>query len=365
MSMCVVILVDLLWANVHPKPVELGSAAAAAAFASIGASLHVLLAFGFLASVEYTFSVGMVLQFSATLPWILVQQLGTDFVVATGRSPARFQILAWITVMILGTLVTIYPTLRESPLFVIGVASSPRLIVTMVLLLAALSDVGNSSSNMAKKQRTDDDSYSVALPRAARFALFACNGSVGEALNDMATDLKIRKALSGGDTTLTIAYNIAVMLSMCGGFISESLAGGEGARRIFSGLWGACQFFRSCGMEFLTPDQTWLMFVFVFGDKFTGPLGQAAIDTALLSVMRRGRSKSDGEGWPRMPANALWTLRTAAERLERPLCQLILLRFEAGSAPLWVPITFALIAVSFVQFTLRPGDESSTKSKNA
>merc|ERR1711957_820606 len=104
-------------------------------------------------------------------------------------------------------------------------------------------------------------------------------------------------------------------------------------------------------MELLTPDKTWLMFVFVFADKFTGPLGQAAIDTALLTLMRQSREAGIGKGWPRMPANALWTLRTAAERLERPMCQLLLLRFGAGNAPVWVPITFATVAVLFVEHT--------------
>merc|ERR1711957_467430 len=119
----------------------------------------------------------------------------------------------------------------------------------------ALSGANSASVDERKSKidRSGEDSYTVPLPCAAHFALFACNGSIGEALNDMATDLKIRSALSSGDTTLTVSYNIAVILSMSGGFASESLSSTVGARRLFAALWGVCQFLRSFGMELLTP----------------------------------------------------------------------------------------------------------------
>jgi len=354
MSMCLVIVVDLVWANLHPSPVAVHIAAVAAGVAAVSHMLHLMLAFGVLSWPSYSFNVAMSLQFSTGLPWILVSQFGTAFVVGTGRSPARFQMLAWITVMVLGTVVTLYPTMRNSQLFVIGVASAPRVLICMKLLWVTVMKAGKlSCSREEKVSGGENDNFTVGLPSAARFAVFACNGSTGEALNDMATDLKIRTALSTGDTELTVTYNAAVVLSMLAGFVSETLAAGQGARRIFAALWGLCQVFRSLGMELLTPDRTWLMFVFVFCDKFTGPLGQAAIDTALLALMRRSQDSANENGWPRIPANALWTLRTAAERLERPTCQLLLLRFGTDNAPPWLPILFAIVAVCFVQFTLR------------
>eukprot|EP00931_Biecheleriopsis_adriatica_P073539 TRINITY_DN47800_c0_g1_i1.p1 TRINITY_DN47800_c0_g1~~TRINITY_DN47800_c0_g1_i1.p1 ORF type:complete len:432 (-),score=54.62 TRINITY_DN47800_c0_g1_i1:127-1353(-) len=361
MSMCVLILLDLVWANVHPRPLGLGSTAAAAALSGIAFMTHLLLAYGVLRVVEYSFNVGMALQLVTAVPWIFVQQLGTAFVVSSGRSPARFQMLAWITVMILGTLVTMYPTLRQNTLFVVGVASSPRLIVAAVLFCARLLGPASTGAKSVKEKGDGNDSYSIALPRAFGFTLFACNGTLGEAINDMATELTIRGALKSGETSLTIAYNIAVILSMCAGFVSDSMASSDGARRIFSLCWAGCQVFRSCSMHLLSSDHIWLMFAFVFGDKFTGPLGQSAIDTALLKVMQRGRDESTGKAWPRIPANAMWTLRTATERLERPLCQLVLLRFGAGNAPPWLPITLTLLSVSLVQFTLRSGSDEGKK----
>mmetsp|Transcript_109334 Transcript_109334/g.310010 ORF Transcript_109334/g.310010 Transcript_109334/m.310010 type:complete len:153 (-) Transcript_109334:159-617(-) len=143
---------------------------------------------------------------------------------------------------------------------------------------------------------------------------------------------------------------------MCGGYLSERAASGPGARRAFASLWGLCQLCRGLGMRHLTPERTWLMFTFVFFDKFTGPLGQAAIDTALLALLRRDSGGASPPGWPRMPANAVWTLRTAAERLERPLCQLLLLQLGIPRAPAALPVCAAGVSVAFVWTTLRAGD---------
>merc|ERR1712196_573690 len=141
--------------------------------------------------------------------------------------------------------------------------------------------------------------------------------------NDMVTDLQIRNALSIGDITLTISYNVAVMISMlCGLMFETKLASSPTARRFFVILWGLCQTIRACGMQYLAADRIGLIFFFVFFDKFTGPLGQASIDGALLLLLREPRA-SRSSGWlrQRIPANGMWTVRTAAERLERPLCQ--------------------------------------------
>lgn len=359
-AMCIIVLLDLAWTNTHPQAFSLLQVAAAAGLSVCCHFLHLLLAFGVFVGA-YSYTTAMALQFGTGLPWIFVSQVGTEFVVATGRSPARFQILAWITVMFLGTMVTVYPAMRESTWLVIAIAGLPRLVVCLALVWEA--SVGVVQRGEAA-EASGDSSYSVALPRAARFAVFACNGSTGEALNDMATDLKIRRALTAGDTQMTVTYNLAVVLSMFGGYVSESFAAGkEGPRRMFSVLWFCSQVFRSVGMDFLTPDRNWLMFTFVFMDKFTGPLGQAAIDTALLAVMRRGRDEGRGSSpGPRLPANALWTVRTAAERLERPACQLLLLTLQVDRAPVWLPVSAALVATAFVQFTLRPAAEAKKLS---
>eukprot|EP00933_Yihiella_yeosuensis_P003522 TRINITY_DN10644_c3_g1_i1.p1 TRINITY_DN10644_c3_g1~~TRINITY_DN10644_c3_g1_i1.p1 ORF type:complete len:415 (-),score=55.14 TRINITY_DN10644_c3_g1_i1:171-1415(-) len=376
-SMCLTLILELAWSNYRPQPLTIQLTSLAAITSAFAQVLHFGIAFGLVPQIAYSSLLAGSLHFIADLFWIWVKQVGTAYVVTSNRSPAKYQILAWITVMILGTLVTLYPEIRQMPFVVVAIASLPRIAVASRLLLErskgcnckmtnqsedkcdvpAGSDIQNASEN--------ENVPSLSIPRTLRFTIFACNGSTGEALNDMATDLKLRVALSDGDIQLALAYNCAVLLSMAGGYVSESMAAGIGARRIFCCFWGLCQVCRGFGMEYLTPDRTGLMFAFVFFDKFTGPLGQAAIDTALLSLLRRDNGGRGPEGWPRMPANAVWTLRAAAERLERPFCQLLLLHFGTSNAPTWVPLTFAAISVGFVLHTLKPESQKNEEKKVA
>ncbi|CAK0854007.1 unnamed protein product [Prorocentrum cordatum] len=139
------------------------------------------------------------------------------------------------------------------PLAVAAVAVAPRAAVA-----AALAWPGEARSEadaaVGSERLPEGGQPPVALPRSCRFAAFACVGSTGEALNDMATDLTIRGALSAGNTSLTLSYNCAVILSMCGGYLSERAASGPGARRAFASLWGLCQLCRGLGMRHLTPE---------------------------------------------------------------------------------------------------------------
>lgn len=363
-AMCVSIVADLAWANAHPRPLALWASSAAAAVSAALQLCHLLLALGVVdLGVPYSWGTAAALQLSQQLPWILVTQVSTAFVVSSGRSPARYQILAWITVMGLGTAMTLLPQLRERPVVVVAMAVAPRAAVAVALAWSSWSRREADAAVGSELGRDQDEQPPVALPRACRFAAFACVGSTGEALNDMATDLTIRGALSAGNTSLTLSYNCAVVLSMCGGYLSERAAVGPGARRTFASLWGLCQLCRGFGMQHLTPERTWLMFAFVFFDKFTGPLGQASIDTALLALLRRDSGGAGPAGWPRMPANAVWTLRTAAERLERPLCQLLLLQLGIPRAPAALPVSAAGISVAFVWHTFRTGDRREDSKK--
>lgn len=162
-----------------------------------------------------------------------------------------------------------------------------------------------------------------------------------------------------GDTSLQLAYNVAVILSMLLGFLSESLATTDRARRGFVLVWGACQALRGLGMGLLAPERLWLVFVFVFADKFSGPLGQASIDTALLKLISRGSAGSDSKGI--VPANGLWTYRSAVSSLERPMCQLLLLKLQVVNAPIWLPMLLAAAACGFVWGTLRRSAEGKAR----
>merc|ERR1712019_37497 len=62
---------------------------------------------------------------------------------------------------------------------------------------------------------------------------------------------------------------------------------------------------------------------FALLDKYTGPLGTASFDTALIGLLQTGATG----GWSGR-APLLWTIRMAVARLERPVCQLLLLYTE-------------------------------------
>jgi len=363
-SMCVVIITDVLWTNLHPQPLSFQAATIAAAGAVAAQSLHLSVAFGLIASLPYTSSLAKALMVAAGLCWILVGQVGTDYVVTSNRSPAKFLILAWITVMVLGSSLSIVPWLKDMPLLLVFVAVLPRVISMISLGIASLFSSSDQQALASKAEAGTEELdalLTVAIPRAARFAAFAFTSVYGEAFNDITTDLIVRGALAAGDSTLQLAYNGAVLLSMCCGFVTEALAAGN-ASRLFALVWGLCQLIRCLGIQFLTPGNWSLMFAFVFFDKLTGPLGSAAMDSALLSLIRRDSGGVSPTSWIRIPANAMWTLRYPAELLQRTSCQMLLLRI--GHVPWLVSISFTASSVAFVLHTLQ-SDNGAKQGKEA
>ena len=79
----------------------------------------------------------------------------------------------------------------------------------------------------------------------------------------------------------------------------------------------------------------------LFLDKYTGPLGIAALDAALLHLLKFSAALQGDIGWT-VPATVLWTARNSIQKLERPICQLILLNISAVPVPL-VSGCFALV----------------------
>ena len=66
-------------------------------------------------------------------------------------------------------------------------------------------------------------------------------------------------------------------------------------------------------------------------------------------------------------AQVLWSLRGAAERLERPVCQIVLLKLAppgaapGESTPVWLSPTLAAVSLAFVLARLR--DRAASKSE--
>jgi len=149
---------------------------------------------------------------------------------------------------------------------------------------------------------------------------------LGESITDMATSLAVRASLQEGRQDLALANQVAVFVSMVMAYWSETRPGGGAGQRagLFILVWAGCQAFRCCAVHLLAGGRAGvpLLMAFVFMDKYTGPLGAAALDVALLEVLRRG------EGGGAVRSSLLWTARMAVSRLERPLCQLVLLHTE-------------------------------------
>jgi hypothetical protein len=255
--------------------------------------------------------------------------------------------------MVAGSSLSLVSWLKSMPSLLVFAAVAPRLLSFIAL---ACTDVASGQVESTKtpisSARDDDEVRTVAIPRAVRFSVFALTSVYGEAFNDITTDLVVRNALSAGDSTLQLAYNGSVILSMFCGYFTETLAAGD-ANRTFSVLWGLCQLVRSLGITYLTSDNWLLMVGFVFFDKLTGPLGSAAMDAALLALIRQDNGGSGPKSWIRVPANAMWTMRYPAELLQRTSCQMLLLRI--GSVPWWVSMLFTSTSMLFVVLTLRPG----------
>eukprot|EP00933_Yihiella_yeosuensis_P011594 TRINITY_DN119049_c0_g1_i1.p1 TRINITY_DN119049_c0_g1~~TRINITY_DN119049_c0_g1_i1.p1 ORF type:complete len:200 (-),score=32.23 TRINITY_DN119049_c0_g1_i1:69-599(-) len=128
--------------------------------------------------------------------------------------------------------------------------------------------------------------------------------------------------------------------------------------------WTGCQGLRNGALNLLRDGSEGaspmtLMAVFAFLDKYTGPLGVASLDTALLmlicgqkedqSSLDKDDSKCDAnkdsskaQPFFTVPGQLLWSFRMMVSRLERPICQLILLHTSAIPVQA-VAMAFALI----------------------
>lgn len=164
--------------------------------------------------------------------------------------------------------------------------------------------------------------------------------------------------------TLALANQSAVLVSMVLALVSEtSLLQGSASRRgcVFILLWFAVQLVRVMGMALglLTDDVRGATVVaaFVFVDKYTGPLGNAAVEAALLVTLHQQRESSAApppvaarSSWvpTTVPATLLLTMRLAVESVCRPFAELLLTppgRVAAAGGALashW-PVSFELV----------------------
>lgn len=368
------IAAELCWSAFGPRRVP-GAACAIAAIATAALrGCHLAMAFS-AAAGAYTHTLALSLEMAAGLCWIPVAQIGNEYTLQRRMSPARYRILAWLT----GVMFAV-ATLLQSWMGCAWVAV-PSVVLpacaTAVLLLCTGPDaVASRAAGCAAapttaenvKQDASGDAepaegrdilqQRAALPHAAAFVGLGCVvGTTGEALMDMAIALAIRRSLQQGKNDLALTNQCAVFMSMLLAYVSEtrsSLAAAAKAR-IFIASWMACQVFRGTALHFLESGGLGVpvLLLCAFVDKYTGPLGAAALDNALLTVLEFGAHRAHLS--PRaVPNTLLWTARMVVQKAERPICQLILLH-SSGFSVHRVAWLLTLVTTSAVLFICKQG----------
>ena len=99
------------------------------------------------------------------------------------------------------------------------------------------------------------------------------------------------------------------------------------------------------------PTAQSLLATFVFVDKYTGPLGQAALDTAAVALLQaKALPKTDtavsSARRLAIPAAFLISLRAASFKYERPLWEILLLQEENWPLPFTLVVVLLVVAVS-------------------
>ena len=174
----------------------------------------------------------------------------------------------------------------------------------------------------------------VSLSCAAAYVFFhVFIGTNAEAVNDMAIGHRVRRELGKGNAGLALTNNASVLLSQLLALASEfGVSRGDEARKhlIFLGVWSACQLLRAVGLAGIVGSSATahrLVGGFVFFDKYSGPLGQAALELAGMELIRRHPGTA-------VPAPFLISLRMAAFKYERPLWDILLVHEANWPAPL-------------------------------
>ena len=85
----------------------------------------------------------------------------------------------------------------------------------------------------------------------------------------------------------------------------------------------------------------------VFVDKYTGPLGQAALDTAAASLLQaKALPAAPAARGITVPAPLLISLRAASFKYERPMWEMLLLHEEQWPLPLHLVVTLLVAGVA-------------------
>lgn len=285
------------------------------------------------------------LQCATQLLMIPVAQIGAQHTLKQGISPARYKIIAWLLSVVLAIVLLLFPGLVcfwlvlpcvALPYTMLGILLTSRSFPTSTAskLQSTASKTSNSVSNGV--------SATVSATAAAGFGVLGLlSGTIGEALTDSATTLALRSELKAGNSKLALANHVTVLSSMSLAFWTQSKSERSTQKQVLCMfLWAGCQVFRIAALPYLSKQDAVgqsrfvALAAMVFLDKYTGPLGSASLDSALLAVLYHGRCNKG------LPETVLWTMRTAVARMERPICQLIMLHASLDVETLSLIFTF-------------------------
>ncbi|CAJ1390311.1 unnamed protein product, partial [Effrenium voratum] len=333
------VALEMLWSAYHPEALRFAWCAWCAALCAALQCVNMVLA---CVGTTYSYQVALAFQVAAGLALIPVRQVGNNFTLARRVSPARYRILAWLVAVLLA--VTCLLSEQMASVWVLAPCAALPALGAAVALASA---TGRGAGGTSEAKLGSAGNQGVGWGASALFLALGCGlGTTGEAMMDMAVNLAVRRRLQQGSRDLALMNQFSIFCSMSLAYLSETQRFGAHSSEKFIGAWLGCQLLRGFSLHLLEAGQLGvaLLAVFAFLDKYTGPLGAAALDVALLRVLE---PKDSSTAWctaPQarlVPSTLLWTSRMVFARVERPACKLLLLHFESLFAVEQVALTFS------------------------
>lgn len=324
------VLINLLWNWLVPQAMPERISGLLLVLSALCSMIARAFVVGYFVGIfEYTLEVSFGLQLTAQLFAIPTVQLGTIYTVCAGpsESQARLRILGWIITVALGLIALFVPIFATGPVTVV-VSVIPSLF--LAFLLCTASTTAHPAGDSALPTAVGFTSTSTALLFVCYAGLFGTNS---EALLDSFIGV-----LSRSHIKLAVWNQAAVFVAMLGAFCAEArLTKMDKTAAERSGIyilaWACAQFLRVFCLSSIDGESGRLVFGLVLVDKFTGPLGSAAVEVALLSLLSKPRVPKNLNSRHWVPVAFLMVFRLAVEGISRPAAEWLILPFLQNTLP--------------------------------
>ena len=354
----------------HKLPHRAKHAALALTLAGLVSALHAICAFGIIG--HYSFRVALLLQTTYACCVIPANHCTAQWRLGQRNPPIRFTILGWILVVSMGTAVLLIPRIFANAIFVAILLSSFPILLGLLLLK------GTTVKEDVQMIEADNE-YTIELGCAMFYLLVSCViGTNAESLNDCMLNYRVRSSLSRGSTRLAMSNNLSILSAQTLALIVECAALGRTKPKndhkryiLFHIIWSLSQVLRAvCLYIFKGQEAPIILSCIVFLDKYTGPLGEAALDAASVSLLQSSMSSSKQYRyrWSKfltIPATTLLSIRGMTSRFERPLWDVLLLtEDEWPYNPTTVVLFMSLSSTILLTFLLSRLGALSTEIKS-